>query len=70
MKEIKIKDEYITLSSLLKLADIASSGAEAKIFVKDGIVKYNNEVCLMRNKKVYVGDTITFDNHITIKVIN
>lgn len=71
MKElnIKIKDEYITLSQLLKLAGLVDSGAQAKMYILDGLVKYNNEVCTMRNKKVYIKDTVTFGDT-NIKVIN
>ena len=68
MKEIKIKDDFIKLCKLLKLAGLVSSGVEAKIVINEGEVLYNGEVEFRRGKKVYKGDTVEFDNEI-IKVI-
>ena len=68
MKEIKIKDEYIKLGQLLKLAGLVSSGIDAKIVITEGEVLYNGEVETRRGKKVYPGDEVEFDNEI-IKVI-
>ncbi len=59
--EIKINDEFIKLTQVLKLAGVVGDGAEAKYLIKDGFVKYNGEVCLMRNKKVYINDIIICD---------
>lgn len=68
MKEIKIKDEFIKLGQLLKLAGLVSSGVEAKIVIAEGEVSYNGEIETRRGKKVYPGDTVDFDGE-TIKVI-
>ena len=68
MKEIKIKDEFIKLGQLLKLAGLVSSGIDAKIVITEGEVLYNGEVETRRGKKVYPGDTVEFDNEI-VKVI-
>ena len=68
MKEIKIKDEYIKLGQLLKLAGLVSSGIDAKIVITEGEVLYNGEVEKRRGKKVYPGDTVEFDGEI-VKVI-
>ena len=68
MIEIKIKDEYIKLCQLLKLAGLVSSGVEAKIVINEGEVLYNGEVELRRGKKVYPGDSVEFDGEI-VKVI-
>lgn len=68
MKEIKIKDEFIKLGQLLKLAGLVSSGVEAKIVIAEGEVLYNGEIEKRRGKKVYPGDTVDFDGE-TIKVI-
>lgn len=61
MKEIKIKDEFIKLGQLLKLAGLVSSGIEAKIVINEGEVLYNGEVETRRGKKVYPGDKVEFD---------
>ena len=58
---IKITTEYIKLDQLLKFSGIADNGAFAKEIILDGLVKYNNEVCTMRGKKVYPGDVVLID---------
>ena len=57
MKEIYLDSEYIRLDSLLKLADLVSSGGEAKLLIQNGDVIVNGEVCTARGKKLYPGDT-------------
>ena len=67
MQNIKIDNDFIKLDSLLKLAGIAQTGGQAKIFIQDGEVNYNGEVCLMRGKKVYKGDKVEiFDEIINV----
>ena len=44
--DIKIKDDYIKLGQLLKLAGLVNSGLEAKIEINEGNVLLNNEVHL------------------------
>lgn len=67
MQNIKIDTDFIKLDSLLKLSGIAQTGGQAKIFIQDGEVKYNGEVCMMRGKKVYKGDKVEiFDEIINV----
>ncbi len=61
MKSIKISTEYIKLDSFLKLAGVASTGGHAKVLITGGEVKVNNEVCIMRGKKLRPGDTVQFE---------
>ena len=61
MKKIKIKDEYITLGQFLKFDGCVSSGIDAKMVIKDGLVLVNDEVELRRGKKLRAGDQINFD---------
>lgn len=68
IKEIQIKDEFIKLGQLLKLAGLVSSGVEAKIVIAEGEVKYNGEVETRRGKKVYNNDIVEFDGN-KVKVI-
>ena len=60
MKEIKVETELIKLDSFMKWAAIVSSGAEAKMFIQNGEVKYNGEVETRRGKKIFKGDVIEF----------
>ncbi len=57
--EITITTEFIKLDALLKFANLAQSGGEAKEMVLDGIVDFNGETCTMRGKKVRPGDVVT-----------
>ena len=61
MTEIRIKDEYIKLGQLLKLAGIAGSGLEAKIIIKNGNVKVNGKTEMQRGKKIFSGDIVDFE---------
>lgn len=61
MEKIKISGEYIKLDSLLKLAGLVYTGGQAKMEILDGRVKVNGEVCLMRGKKLRMGDRVLFD---------
>ena len=46
----------------MKLANMVSSGGEAKQLIQDGQVLVNGETCLQRGKKLRPGDTVTFQN--------
>ena len=58
MKKISIKDEYVTLGQFLKIADIISTGGEAKIFLSLNEVLINDEVDNRRGRKLYKGDNL------------
>ena len=61
VEEVKIRDEFIKLDSLLKFAGVAETGGIAKEIVTTGKVKVNGEVCLMRGKKIRPGDRVTVE---------
>ena len=69
MEIIKIKDEFITLGQVLKLAGWVGSGLDAKMVILDGLVKVNGEIVLQRGKKIYQGDIVEFDGK-SLKVQN
>lgn len=62
MNEIEILTDFIKLDAFLKWASVAQSGAEAKMYILDEMVKVNGEVCTQRGKKLYKGDVVEFDN--------
>lgn len=68
MKEIKIfiKEDFIKLDSALKLGNLVATGGHAKFVIQNGEVFVNGEVCLMRGKKLKIGDTAEFDG---VKII-
>jgi ribosome-associated protein len=61
MNKLLIKDEYIRLCDALKLSGEAETGGMAKLMILNGDVAVNGEVCLMKGKKLYEGDTFSFD---------
>ncbi len=57
---VKLEKSPTELFKILKFEGIASSGAEAKMFIADGQVKVNGETELQKRKKIVAGDTINF----------
>ena len=65
--EVTIRDDFIKLGQVLKLASVVQDGVEAKYVIQEGKVKLNGEVDLRRGRKIYPGDIITFgDTEITV----
>ena len=61
MQKLTIKTEFIKLESAMKLANCIETGGMAKAVIQDGLVSVNGETCLMRGKKLYQGDSFTFE---------
>ncbi|OAA83106.1 S4 domain-containing protein YaaA [Clostridium ljungdahlii] len=68
MNEIKINTDIIKLDSFLKWCGAVSQGSEAKMFIKDGMVKVNGEVETRRGRKLSQGFTVEFQEK-TYKII-
>ena len=62
MKTVVIGTEFIKLQDAMKYANAAESGGMAKTVIQEGEVLVNGEVCTMRGKKLYPGDTFSFMN--------
>ena len=60
MTVIPITTEHIKLQDLMKLADLVSTGGEAKLRILNGEVEVNGEICTMRGKKIRPGDVVAF----------
>lgn len=69
MQEIKIRDEYIKLCQLLKLAGLVDSGAQAKEEILALKVKVNGEADERIRRKVYVGDVVEYEGN-SVKIVN
>ncbi|MBR5658662.1 MAG: RNA-binding S4 domain-containing protein [Lachnospiraceae bacterium] len=68
MIEITLREEFIKLGQALKAANLVGSGLEAKIMINQGKVMVNGSVETQRGKKLYDGDTVTFNGEtISIK---
>ncbi len=57
---VVIATEFIKLEAALKFANAVESGGMGKAVIQDGEVTVNGEVCTMRGKKLYPGDTFSF----------
>jgi ribosome-associated protein len=58
VREIEIRSDMIRLGQLLKLADLAGSGGEARALVADGEVAVNGEVETRRGRQLHRGDVV------------
>jgi ribosome-associated protein len=70
MEIIEINTEYIKLDQLLKFVGIADNGGFAKIIIQMGDVKVNNEVTLLRGKKIKNGDIVEVSGAGVFKIID
>lgn len=60
METVKLRDEYIKLGQVLKLAGLSDSGVDAKYAIQDGKVKVNGQVEYQRGKKLRDGDIVEY----------
>ena len=58
MREVELRDGMIRLGQLLKLVDVADSGAEAKLLLADGQVTVNGEPEERRGRQIRSGDVV------------
>lgn len=63
MKTVKIKDEFIKLGQLMKLAGLVNSGVEAKLLIQDGQVKVNGTIDTRRGRKIVAGDIVEYEGN-------
>jgi Uncharacterized conserved protein len=61
MEVITLREKYVKLGQVLKIAGFVGSGAEAKEVIVDGLVKVNSEVETRRGKKLYDNDIVSFN---------
>jgi ribosome-associated protein len=53
-----IGDREINLTQVLKLANLAESGGQAKAMVGDGLVRVNGEVETRKRRQMSLGDVV------------
>lgn len=51
--------DYIKLDQFLKVVQVAASGGEAKLIIRNGDVGVNGEMELRRGRKLYDQDVVT-----------
>lgn len=65
-EKLPIRTPFIKLDSALKLSGLAETGGMAKMFIEEGSVRVNGEVCVQRGKKLYPGDKLFFRNSLLV----
>lgn len=68
MQEIAIRGDMIRLGQLLKLADLAGSGAPARELLLGSGVAVNGEVEVRRGRQLHRGDVVAVGDH-TVRVL-
>lgn len=58
IKDVEIRDEFITLGQFIKVVDLISSGGEAKSYLLNTKVLINGEQDSRRGRKLYKGDLV------------
>ena len=58
-RQIPIRGEMIRLGQLLKLADVASSGGEARDLLEHEEILVNGEREMRRGRQLHYGDVVT-----------
>ncbi|MDD3692842.1 MAG: S4 domain-containing protein YaaA [Oscillospiraceae bacterium] len=66
---VEISTENIKLDSFLKLAGRAATGGQAKIWIINGDILVNGDVCFERGRKLYDGDLIQIKTDKTAYVV-
>jgi ribosome-associated protein len=69
MDIMEINTDYIKLDQFLKWAGIADNGSFAKMMIKNGDIKVNNELALERGKKIKNGDIVEVNGAGVFKII-
>ena len=69
METVSINTEFIKLGQLLKLADMAEQGSEAKTLISEGRVLLNGQTEVQRGKKVRPGDVVEVIGVCSVKVL-
>lgn len=69
MRTVLIDREPVELYKILKFEGLASSGAEAKQFIAEGLVSVNSEIETRKRRKMCAGDVIQiFDEALTLEL--
>lgn len=69
--KVLVDSEPIELYKILKIENLAESGADAKHAIAEGHVLVNGEVETRKRKKIFDGDRVEFNGDLLqVKVIN
>jgi ribosome-associated protein len=68
VQEIAIRGHMIRLGQLLKLAELAGSGADARDLLLESGVTVNGEIEVRRGRQLHRGDVVSIGEH-TVRVL-
>lgn len=57
-EEIGLRDTTIRLGQLMKLANLAEDGIDAKRLIEEGLVKVNGDIETRRGRQLRSGDVV------------
>jgi len=60
--EVELTTSPVELYKILKFEGIASSGAEAKMLIDQGLVTVNGETETRKRRKIVAGDEVMFED--------
>jgi ribosome-associated protein len=66
VRYVSISGEFIRLDTLLKLANVTSTGGEAKLLIQNGMVFVDGEPCTMRGKKIRPENVVRYEGETLI----
>jgi len=61
---LRLGDEFIELTKLLKLMQIAQTGGHAKMIIEEGEVQVNGTVEFRKRNKLRAGDVVSHEDNI------
>jgi len=65
---IREGEDFIKLGQAMKKAGLVGSGVDAKMLIQDGLVEVNGETETRRGRKLYSGDSFSFEGN-TVEII-
>ena len=68
MEDIEVGPAGIRLGQLLKLANIAETGGDAKLLLAEGLVQVNGEVDTRRGAQLSPGDVVTVGDDVELRL--
>lgn len=59
--QLRAGEDFIRLGQVLKAVGLVETGAEAKEVIQEGLVRVNGETETRRGRKLYKGDTVSYN---------
>ncbi|MCQ2001855.1 RNA-binding S4 domain-containing protein [Arthrobacter zhaoxinii] len=66
-QDLPIRNDMIRLGQLLKLANLAEDGIQAKQLIEDGLVQVNGDIEERRGRQLHAGDLVSVNGE-TVRI--